>query len=357
MALGSDSGGPEGPGGPAGSDYGGGLPWSGGGLPPAAAARTARAVESGTWSSALSTSEFAAIRSVGFEPVGQVMGSAVYYIGRSGRYWGYHDCLYMGAGFLFNNMPAQVAVSGAGAPSAGLVDVVDRARRTALDRMVAECLALGGDGVVSAELTMAPFGVQPDCLEFKVIGTAVRARGEVRPAQPFTCHLDGQGFAKLVAGGWVPVELLVGMSVGVRHDDLTTRTQRTSWRNVEVGGWTELVQAVRADAREHIHRQAARRGGDGIVLASGNLRMWHEPCFRSGGSEQEDHLAEVTMVGTDIARFRSSAPPRSTLSVMPLGSRGDRLRKRIEAAAASPYADRQQIRRMADELRELGDQG
>jgi len=32
---------------------------------------------SGTWSSALSTDEFAAIRSVGFEPVGQVLGAAV----------------------------------------------------------------------------------------------------------------------------------------------------------------------------------------------------------------------------------------------------------------------------------------
>ena len=36
---------------------------------------------SGTWGSALSTNEFAAIRSTGFEPVGQVLGAAVYNIG------------------------------------------------------------------------------------------------------------------------------------------------------------------------------------------------------------------------------------------------------------------------------------
>jgi hypothetical protein len=41
---------------------------------------------SGTWGSALSTEEFAAIRSVGFEPVGQVLGAAVYNIGFSGGY-------------------------------------------------------------------------------------------------------------------------------------------------------------------------------------------------------------------------------------------------------------------------------
>src|SRR5450432_3900017 len=33
---------------------------------------------SGTWGSALTADEFAAIRSVGFEPVGQVFGAAVY---------------------------------------------------------------------------------------------------------------------------------------------------------------------------------------------------------------------------------------------------------------------------------------
>ena len=63
----------------------------------------------------------------------------------------------------------------------------------------------GGDGVVAADLTMAAFPAAPHCLEFKVIGTAVRARGTVRPARPFTTHLDGQGFAKLLAAGWRPM--------------------------------------------------------------------------------------------------------------------------------------------------------
>src|SRR6266852_4008663 len=66
-------------------------------LPTAAQARMAEIRTSGTWGSALSTEEFAAIRSVGFEPVGQVLGAAVYNIGFSGGYncpgawgsWGY----------------------------------------------------------------------------------------------------------------------------------------------------------------------------------------------------------------------------------------------------------------------------
>ena len=52
---------------------------------------------SGTWGSALTSDEFAAIRSVGFEPAGQVLGACVYNIGYTGGYncpgawgsWGY----------------------------------------------------------------------------------------------------------------------------------------------------------------------------------------------------------------------------------------------------------------------------
>jgi uncharacterized protein YbjQ (UPF0145 family) len=288
--------------------------WRGAGLPPVAAARIAEVQSSGTWSSAVSTGEFAALRAVGFEPVGQVMGSAVYHVGRSGRYWGYHDCLYSGAGYVVGG----VALSGEGAPSAGLVEVLDQARRSALDRMTAECSALGGDGVVAAQLTVAPFAAQHNFLEFKVIGTAVRAAGTVRAPLPFTCHLGGQGFAKLVTAGWVPVELLYGMSIGVRHDDYGTRSQARSWSNTEVGGWSELVQAVRSDARAHLRAQSGRRGGDGVILSAGDLRVWGEPCMRSGYSDQEDHVAEATLVGTTVARFTVREARPRTLTVMPL---------------------------------------
>jgi uncharacterized protein YbjQ (UPF0145 family) len=337
------------------------VPWSGQGLPPAAAERMAAVRGSGTWTSALSTGEFAAIRSVGFEPVGQVMGSAVFHVGRSGRYWGYHDCQYAGAGYgySFGNVgDAPVAVSGAGAPSAALVGVFDQARQTALGRMTAECGALGGDGVVAAGLTMAPFAAQPNCLEFKVIGTAVRARGPFRPKRPFTSHLDGQGFAKLLEAGWVPVELLVGMSIGVRHDDYRTQSQTYSWRNVEMSGWSDLVHAARADARRQLQLQGARQGGDAVIMADSELRVWRESCLRArnrSNSEQEDHVAESTMVATTIARFQARRQPPRTLSVMPLGDRGDVLRKRLAAVVSSPYGDRGEYTRLVQEISELPD--
>jgi uncharacterized protein YbjQ (UPF0145 family) len=307
--------------------------WTGAGLPPGAAARVAEVRASGTWSSALSTGEFAAIRSVGFEPVGQVMGSAVYHVGRSGRTWGYHDCLFPGAGRATTRYgTAGIALSGNGAPSAGLVRVLDSARRAALGRMTAECAALGGDGVVAAQLTVAPFPAAPNCLEFKVIGTAVRAAGPVRPRWPFSCHLDGQGFAKLVGSGWVPVDLLVGMSVGVRHDDITTAWQSSSWYNREVDGWSALVHHVRADARFQLHHQGLARGGDGVILADSELDVWEEPCLRgTQNNEQTDHVVQSTLVGTTVARFAAGPAEPRTRTVVSLGG-GDRLRRRLAEA-------------------------
>ncbi|MBP0458629.1 heavy metal-binding domain-containing protein [Streptomyces montanisoli] len=328
-------------------------------LPPAARERVERAHSGGTWTSALSTGAFAAVRSVGFEPVGQVMGSAVYHVDRAGQYWGYYDCQYFGAGISLSQAPAPVVLSGVGGASERLVAVFDEARRTALTRLRAECSALGGDGVVAAELTIAPFATQQNCLEFKVIGTAVRARGGVRSPRPFTCHLDGQGFAKLVDSGWVPVELLVGMSIGVTHDTFLTSMQANGWDNSEVDGWTELVGGARADSRHQLELQARSRGGDGVILANGSLRVWERACQRSvlNGSEARDRIAESTMIGTTVAGFRRRPAEPRTLAVLPLGRRSERLRARLAAVASSPYGDPLERARLADELRELGDQG
>ncbi|OIV37578.1 hypothetical protein BIV57_10260 [Mangrovactinospora gilvigrisea] len=296
--------------------------WGGQGLPPAAAARMAEVQKSGTWGSALSTGEFAAIRSVGFEPVGQVMGSAVFNIGRSGRYWGYHDCTYRGG--VFSGGDAPVALSGRGGPSAPLVQVLLEARHRALERMRAEVLALGGAGVVAAQLTVAPFAASPQALEFQVIGTAVRASVGAAPVRrPFTSHVGGQAFAKLVGAGWIPVDLLFGLSIGVRHDNWATRSQNRAFAsNQEVEGWTRLVNEVRHDARQQLYQQASATGGDGVVLDDFDLRVWEEACFRNrmtnNESDKHDRIAEASMVGTAIAAFRTSAAPRSTLSIMPL---------------------------------------
>ena len=171
-----------------------------GGLPPAARARMAEIRGSGTWNSALSADEFAAIRSVGFEPVGQVLGAAVYNVGYTGGY----NCpgAWAGYGGYVTPYRSITAVSGAGGMGSynALVQTMYEARHKAIDRMSAECTALGGHGVVSASIEIGRFPAGG--LEFKAIGTAVRAPGGVHLPRPFTSDLSGQDFAKLIMAGW-----------------------------------------------------------------------------------------------------------------------------------------------------------
>jgi uncharacterized protein YbjQ (UPF0145 family) len=283
--------------------------WSGG-LPPAAEARIAGIRASGTWGSALSTPEFAAIRSTGFEPVGQVLGAAVYNIGYRGGY----GCPSYATFGSYNRLTASyagyrggytaVSSSGSGTAYGPLVQTLYAARRAAIGRMIAECAQLGGHGVVGVLLTIGRFPAGG--LEFKAIGTAVRAPGAPPPKVPFTSDLSGQDFAKLIADGVVPVALVLGISIGARHDDWLTRSQsRWTTGNTEVSGYTELVNMTRHDARDQLTRDVRAHGAEGVVIESMNMRIGEHECPAQEGAR--DHVAEVTFIGTAITHFSKSS--------------------------------------------------
>ncbi len=269
------------------------------GLPSVAQARMAEIRRSGTWGSALSTDEFAAIRSAGFEPAGQVLGAAVYNVGYVG---GYACPGRLSGGFLGGLVAGRTQVSSQGGwgSFAPLANAMYEARRTAISRMTAECQALGGHGIVGVSLTLGHFPAGG--LEFKAIGTAVRGAGAAAPRRPFSSDLSGQDFAKLIMAGWVPAGLALGISISARHDDwLTVGSARWGAGNVEVAGYTELVNMARHDARVQLAADVARQGADGVVIASNDLRVRERECPTQEG--RRDHIAEVTIIGTAIARF------------------------------------------------------
>ena len=257
-------------------------------LPASAEARMAEIRASGTWGSALTSDEFAAIRSVGFEPAGQVLGACVYNIGYTGGYscpgawgtWGYGQV-----------MPSRTTTQVSSRPGWGsfapLVQAMYEARHKALDRMTAECEELGGHGVVGVRLTIGPFPAGG--LEFKAIGTAIRAPGVgpvstwrhrgSRRKRPFTSDLSGQDFAKLIMKGWVPAGLALGISIGSRHDDwLTVGQTRWGAGNAEVTGFTELVNDARHDARQQLESDVKRLGGEGVVIADMEMHVREREC-------------------------------------------------------------------------------
>ncbi len=245
-----------------------------------------------SFTSNLSVAEHHAIRSVGFTPVGQVLGSCVYAIGWTGSWncgigygWG-------GAGMVARTTEAT-----------GLRDSLYAARGAAMQRMRTEAARVGGDGVVAVRLTVASF--EGAGLEFRAIGTAVRADGGVHPRRPFTSDLSGQEFAQLVAAGWVPAALLLGIAVTVRHDDWRTRSQLGSWNwtNQEVEGYTDLTVKARSGARGRLAADTARYGeGATAVVRDMSLRISRRSC--AAGNDAHDHLAEAMVVGTAIVPFR-----------------------------------------------------
>ncbi|MFI0940797.1 heavy metal-binding domain-containing protein [Streptomyces sp. NPDC021020] len=252
----------------------------------------AGAAGGGAWGSAMSAQEFAAVTGAGFDPVGQVLGTAVFHLGYTGNW-----C----AGAWSPGRGTDVS-SSRWAPFADLVRAMYEARRRALGRAVAECRTLGADGVVGVRLRVGRF--PSGGLEFTVLGTAVRARSAIRPARPFTSHLSGQDFARLLGGGWVPTGLAFGISVASRHDDFRT-VRQTRWRagNQEVDGYTELMTHARRDARAQLARDAAANGGDGVVVDEIDVRVGEREC----GQNSRDHIVEAVFVGTSVARFGRTA--------------------------------------------------
>ena len=287
-------------------------------LPAAAMAGEAGARPGGTWGSALTTQEFAAIRGAGFEPVGQVFGAAVYAAGDARGY----DCPGV-RGSSGGTTPAPPATGISGRGDRGsfglLVQAMYQARQTAIDRMTAECAALGGHGVVGVRLSRGALPLSG--LDFAAAGTAVRAPGAAHGQRAlFTCDISGQDFAKLITAGWVPAGLALGISIGSRHDDRGLAGQARWWcGNVEVAGWTELVNQSRHDARRRLEQDVRRLGGEGVVITGMQMRVRERDCPAAVG--RRDHIAEVTLTGTAIARFSRAdrCPAGPVLTVMPVG--------------------------------------
>jgi uncharacterized protein YbjQ (UPF0145 family) len=271
---------------------------------------------------------FVALRAAGFEPVGRVRARASYHVELSGPMtgdWRAFDCRPATDTTAATNRaaPAPVRLSGTGASSTVLVEVLEGARRKALERLRVACTELGGHGVVAVRVGVTPSSVASLGMDFSLSGVAVRAPGVVvAGARPFVSHLAAQGLAKLLLAGWVPVDLLVGRAIGVRHEDLWIRNQLRSATNQELEGWTSLLAGVRAGARARLEEQAAEQGGDGILLDGDEVTLEEQRCEAGrrspGRKEPTDRVATCILVGTSIVRFATTPVAVQPLAVIPL---------------------------------------
>ncbi|HUY30048.1 MAG TPA: heavy metal-binding domain-containing protein [Acidimicrobiales bacterium] len=304
--------------------------WDGTGLPPAAQARVDRAGSSGVRSSLLSVPGHVGIESCGFTPVGEVMGCIVQYIGFQGYggcgWYGAYGSGAWGAGYAAPpTVTSGAASSSAWAGFAPYVNALYHGWDTAIARMIAEARALGADGVVGVSLVEHHLGAGNR--EFVALGTAVRSVAATHVSRPFTTTLAGQDVAKLVHSGWMPAAIIVGISVAIRHDDFRTLAAQRAWSaNVEIDGYTELVTAVRADARHQLARRTAHVGADGAILDSPVRLTVHELEVGEGHS---DHVAESSVLASAVVRFhRAETLPPAPMMVLPLRGAGVTTRRK-----------------------------
>lgn len=249
------------------------------------------------WGSLLSAQDFAAVTSVGFDPVGHVLGAAVVHLGYASR------------GGKCSATGSYTSRTDLASDTGGAFNVLLRqrygVRNRVLSRAIEECQALGGDGIVGVTLSIRPFPAGGT--EFLLQGTAIAARTEIRPAVPFTSHVSAQEFARLLRSGWVPTALVFGISLGARHVDMRTRKQTSRTAKTartatdEVRGYSELVKDTRRDARSQLEKAVAEQGADGVVVDEMALHLSERECPAQEG--MQDRVAEAAILGTTIASF------------------------------------------------------
>jgi len=331
-------------------------------LPLRAQERLAAMVGDHAFTSDLSAAEHLAVRAVGFEPVGQVMGASVFQIGYTGGW----DCGVSGpgggGGFRMGGMGGMGGYNAGGVSGQGMAGGVfsgmgggqgnagyagrgmygqnlscdtvtvtpwkralQQAQQLAMGRLEQEARALGGDGVVAVRFTEN--NLPNGAVEFSVIGTAVRGPGDRRSSHLFTSALSGQDLVRLMRAGWMPIQLLFGIACMTRHDDLNTRLNQGSWSNVELTGYTQLAVDTRAEARMQLAREAARVGAEVAVLENTYERISEHECYLVQGGR--DHVVRTTFVGTGLVRLTNQRatddPSEGPLAILRLSDRPVRL--------------------------------
>lgn len=286
-----------------------------GGIPATARRRIEEAeAAGGTWSSDLGVAELAALRAVGFDPVGLVMGSSVYQIGYQ---WGaaYAQAA-TGRGAYRETFPCQHYSFHEGMRSGWNWEhtVFERgiteARNLAMSRLTAEAVALGAHGVVGMRVHFARPSGTAGQVEFTAFGTAVRRVGAPALRRPFTCHLSGQQFAKLLRVGLVPAAYVIGVAAVEVDAGCTMEYQERSWVNQEIQQPTVAMQRCREIAVAHLEHEAARVG-EGVI----GVEVSMSAHSLGAGSE----LFELQATGTAVRRFADGPLPAAPLAIMRLG--------------------------------------
>lgn len=279
------------------------------------------AVGQRAFTSDLSVAEAAAVRRVGLSPVGFVMGSAVVQMvsgvaGQMYSVWGGYSTGSAGRDDYYKAFPcvhgyamaANIAEHyGFNAENRLLAMSIAQGYDLAISRLIGEAAALGAHGVVGVDVGFEHLVGAPGTATFLAKGTAVVHRGTAAPTTPFATNANGQHFERLVALGYVPAGLAVGVGVVYVQPNCAARGSFTV-----VGANPQLPEALaaaRTRARQGL-AAVAHQQGEGVVHTAWTDRR----IVRYAESWNQMALA----VGTAVRRFSDESEPTAPRPVVPL---------------------------------------
>ena len=172
-----------------------------------------RRLQSGTFSSDLSVTEYGSCMELGLEPVGFVQGFCAMQVTQyySSGYWSYFS---PSSGGYFRQYSCPHGFVSAEHRTYGYNGemVYNEAGwrqgfQSAYSRMLEEASAAGAHGVIGVAHTVQNL-VDASIKEFHLTGTAVRLKGLDKVPSIFTTFLAGQRLVKLVEAGFMPVSVV-----------------------------------------------------------------------------------------------------------------------------------------------------
>ena len=301
-------------------------------LPEAARSRlTEGAAPGGTWTSDLSVSELSAVERCGFTPAGMVVGMTVYQFGMQG--------FYGSSGGLGSSMGGQLFTTPGWAggyqqtylcqhatyghmPGYNFEDLwyeqgLTEAYTIAIDRLREEADLLGAHGVVGVryESHRVPLATSAPVIEVRMVGTAIRRQGSPPLSEPFTSHLSGQQFAKLIDTGWVPGALVVGVGAIRSYGGCVVGDGTSS--GVAFNQYASGEFRQRSDAIQHCRRFAVDRL-ETHATGYGERVVGVDVAAQFHSSMEDTMLVENVMVGTAVRRFRDIEDPQPARVVVGL---------------------------------------
>jgi uncharacterized protein YbjQ (UPF0145 family) len=233
-----------------------------------------------------SVDELLLVQSMGFEPVGMVVGSSVYHVGYQRGAWNRNTELQVLTAAMYN------------------------ARELAMSRMEAEAQALGASGVVGVRLDIRFLQWGEHIGEFIAVGTAVRQKdGQDWRADggvPFTSDLSGQAFYKLLSAGYRPLGLVLGNCVyHVAHQSFGQMLRQVG-QNAEVTVYTQALYEARELAMSRMQAEAERLNATTVV----------ETRLEVATHIWEYHVMEFLSIGTAVRPIAGDIKPVSPQLVL-----------------------------------------